>query len=49
MFFNFKEKDITLERCKEVIVVYEPQQEMKKSEKMSLIGKLYSSHQTSFI
>ncbi|XP_060600026.1 1-phosphatidylinositol 4,5-bisphosphate phosphodiesterase eta-2-like isoform X4 [Ruditapes philippinarum] len=33
-----KETDVTIERCKEIIVVYEPQPEMKKAEKMSLIG-----------
>ncbi|XP_053383997.1 1-phosphatidylinositol 4,5-bisphosphate phosphodiesterase eta-2-like isoform X2 [Mercenaria mercenaria] len=33
-----KETGVTIERCKEIIVVYEPQPEMKKGEKMSLIG-----------
>ncbi|XP_052801173.1 1-phosphatidylinositol 4,5-bisphosphate phosphodiesterase delta-4-like isoform X2 [Mya arenaria] len=33
-----KEEVVSLERCKEIIVVYEPQKEMQKAEKMSLIG-----------
>ncbi|KAL4224544.1 phosphatidylinositol phospholipase C [Mactra antiquata] len=33
-----KENGVTMERCKEIIVVYEPQPEMKRGEKMSLIG-----------
>lgn len=35
-----QESGITMERCKEIIVVYEPQPEMKRGEKMSLIGEL---------
>lgn len=35
----FQEESVTLEQCKEIIVVFEPQQEMKKAGKMSLIGK----------
>jgi hypothetical protein len=38
-FIYFQETDVTIERCKEIIVVYEPQPEMKKAEKMSLIGE----------
>ena len=31
---------MTIERCKEIIVVYEPQNALKHQEQMSLIGKL---------
>lgn len=33
-----QETDVNLERCKEIIVVYEPQPDLKKAERMSLIG-----------
>ena len=38
------QEDATIERCKELIVVYEPQTEMKKAEKMSLIGVYTLTH-----
>ena len=34
----FQESDVNVERCKEIIAVYEPQPDMKKAGKMSLIG-----------
>ncbi|XP_052232765.1 1-phosphatidylinositol 4,5-bisphosphate phosphodiesterase delta-1-like isoform X2 [Dreissena polymorpha] len=33
-----KEKDIGLDRCKEIMVVYEPHKEMKHNNRLSLIG-----------